>query len=192
MPTVAAAAEQARPLRVGQSVPANSTLTDIDGKPFDLNHAIASKPTVLIFYRGGWCPFCNNQMSHLEEIEPQLESEGYQLLAISPDKPESLKASIAKHTLTYTLLSDSSMNVTTAFGLAYKVDDDMMAKMKTFGVDLDAATGNSLHELPVPAAYVIDKTGVIRFEYANPDFRVRVNPDDLMAAAKKYSGTSQQ
>jgi peroxiredoxin len=57
--------------------------------------------------------------------------------------------------------------------------------MKGFGVDLDSATGNHLHLLPVPAAYVVDTHGVIHFVYYNPDIKVRVNPDALLKAAKE-------
>lgn len=166
------------------SVP-DGTLTTIDGKKVSLRTLIAKKPSVLIFYRGGWCPFCNMQMGQLVKIEPELEKMGYQILAISPDRPEKLKESLDKHQINYTLLSDSSMEVTKKFGLAYKVSEETLSKMKSFGEDLDTATGNHLHLLPVPAAYVVDTMNDIYFVYYNPDIKVRVNPDDLLKAAKE-------
>lgn len=181
---VAASADQTHPLTVGATLPPNLQPATIEGKPFDLDKAVRSKPTVLIFYRGGWCPFCNMQMGQLEEIEPKLEALGYQILAISADNPAHLKESIAKHQLTYTLLSDTDMAAAKAFGLAFRVDDATYAQMKNHNVDLEAASGRTDHILPVPAAYVLDRKGVIKFAYANPDFKVRVNPDDLLQAAK--------
>lgn len=175
--------QDVHPLAVGDSVP-NGTLTTLTGKTVDLKTLVAQKPSILIFYRGGWCPFCNLQMGQLVKIEPDLLRMGYQLLAITPDKPESLKASMEKHGINYTLLSDRTMGLTRQFGLAYLLDPQTLEKMKGFGVDLDKATGNSLHELPVPAAFVVDTKGVIHFVYYNPDIKVRVNPDDLMKAAK--------
>ena len=124
-------------------------------------------------------------MGQLVKIEPDLMKMGYQVLAITPDKPESLRASIDKHEINYTLLSDRTMDLTRQFGLAYRLDPATLEKMKGFGVDLDKATGNSLHELPVPAALVVDTKGLIHFVYYNADIKVRVNPDDLMKAAKE-------
>jgi peroxiredoxin len=172
------------PLAVGDSVP-DGTLTTLAGKRVSLKTLIVQKPTVLIFYRGGWCPYCNLQMGQLVRIEPELMKMGYQLLAITPDKPESLRESLEKHGINYTLLSDRTMGLTRQFGLAYRLDPKTLEKMRGFGVDLEKSTGNSLHELPVPAAFVVDTKGVIRFVYDNPDIKVRVNPDDLMKAAKE-------
>src|SRR5665213_1932478 len=176
--------QSVHPLEKGQSIP-NGELETLAGKKSNLQTLVSQKPTILIFYRGGWCPFCNLQMGQLVKIEPDLMKMGYQLLAVTPDKPESLRASIDKHEINYTLLSDRTMDLTRQFGLAYRLDPVTLEKMKGFGVDLDKATGNTLHELPVPAAFVVDTKGLIHFVYYNADIKVRVNPDDLMKAAKE-------
>lgn len=177
-------AQEVHPLAVGDSVP-DGILSTIKGKDVEFRKLIAQKPNVLIFYRGGWCPFCNLQMDQLVKIEPKLTEMGYQILAISPDKPQNLKESLGKHHINYTLLSDRSMEITRKFGLAYRVSQETLTKMQDRGISLDSSTGNNLHMLPVPAAYVVDQKGVIHFVYFNPDIKVRVNPDDLMNAAKK-------
>jgi peroxiredoxin len=173
-----------QPLKVGQSVP-NGELTTLEGKKVELKTLVSQKPSILIFYRGGWCPYCNLQMGQLVKIEPDLMRMGYQLLAITPDKPQSLRESLEKHGINYILLSDRTMGLTRQFGLAYRLDPETLEKMKGFGVDLEKSTGNSLHELPVPAAFVVDTKGLIHFVYYNPDIKVRVNPDELMKAAKE-------
>jgi peroxiredoxin len=177
-------AQAVQPLQKGDLVP-NGTLETIEGKSVELRSLITVRPTVLIFYRGGWCPFCNVQMGQLVAVEPDLSKMGYQILAISPDKPENLRASIEKHKINYTLLSDRAMDLTRQFGLAYHVSTGTLERMSKKGIDLDTATGNSLHQLPVPAAFVLDTKGVIHFVYSNPDIKVRVNPDDLLKAAKE-------
>jgi len=179
--------DQVQPLKVGDKI-ADGLLKDVDGKDVALGELVARKPSVIIFYRGGWCPFCNLQMSQLVKIEPELADMGYQILAITPDSPESLRASLEKEKINYTLLSDPTMKVTQAFGLAYHMGDAMVAALKGYGNDIDRATGNALHELPVPAAYVVDTKGAIHFLYYNPDFKVRVNPQELMLAAKRALG----
>lgn len=68
--------EDISPLLNGENIPL-VTLLDASGSSFDLNKAVAEKPTILIFYRGGWCPFCSKQLSGLQEIAPDLKKEGY-------------------------------------------------------------------------------------------------------------------
>ena len=151
-------AQEVHPLAVGDSAP-DGTLLTIKGKEVNFKKLIAKKHCVVIFYRGGWCPFCNLQMGQLVKIEPELEKMGYHILAISPDKPEKLKESLEKHHINYTLLSDRSMELSKKFKLAYRVSDETLLKMKNYGNDLDSNTGNNLHMLPVPAAFVIDQKG---------------------------------
>jgi peroxiredoxin len=177
-------AQEIHPLAVGDSVP-DGILSTIKGRNVGFKTLVAKKPSVVIFYRGGWCPYCNVQMGQLVKIEPELTKMGYQLLAITPDKPQKLKESLSKHQINYTLLSDRTMDLTRKFGLVYRVSQETLTKMQDRGISLDSSTGNSLHMLPVPAAYVVDQKGVIHFVYFNSDIKVRVNPDDLMNAAKK-------
>ncbi|WP_057938588.1 peroxiredoxin-like family protein [Algoriphagus resistens] len=171
-------AEDISPLLNGEKIP-SVTLRDSSGDSFDLNQAVASKPTILIFYRGGWCPFCSKQLSGLQQIAPELEKEGFQLIAISTDQPEGLKHTATSEKLNYTLLSDADLNVSKQFGLAFKAPEgywDMLPKT-TGGKNVDLL-------LPVPAVFILDKNGVIRFEHINPDFKQRLNPDVLMAVSR--------
>lgn len=171
--------EDISPLLNGESVPM-VMLKDVSGKAFDLNKAVTNKPTILIFYRGGWCPFCSRQLSGLQEIVPLLEKTGYQLIAVSTDKPEGLKQSAAKERLGYTLLSDADMKVSKLFGIAYKAPEayrEMLPKT-TGGMDTDLL-------LPVPSVFILDRKGVIHFEYINPDFKQRINPELLKVVAEQ-------
>jgi peroxiredoxin len=180
---VADSPEQIHPLGAGDTAPGGA-LRGLDGKTVELHKLIHAKPTVLIFYRGSWCPYCNLQMEQLMKLEPRLLALGYQILAISPDKPENLRLSLEKHQLNYTLLSDSPYHVIRAFGLAYQVDPVTVEKMRAFHVDLRAASGEPHDWLPVPAAYVLDTKGGIHFSYHNADIRVRIDPEKLYEAAQ--------
>jgi len=171
------------PVKVGSPLP-NVALTAADGKAFDLNAAVAKKPTVLVFYRGGWCPYCNTQLSQLRKVEADLIKLGYQLLAISADRPEELGKSAQKNELKYTLLSDSKMTASQALGIAFRVDDETYVKYKGYGLDLEKASGEKHHLLPVPAVFVIGTDGKIHFTYVNPDYSTRLSSDVLLAAAK--------
>ncbi len=170
--------EDISPLLIGEKIPAIQT-PDANGNNFDLNAAIAKQPTILIFYRGGWCPYCNKQLSGIQEIEGELKNMGYQIIAISTDSPDNLKSSITKSKLAYTLLSDADLNISKQFGLAYRAPAayDKLLPVSSGGKNLDKL-------LPVPSVFFISKKGVIRFEYINIDFKQRISSDLLKAVAK--------
>lgn len=174
----------AAPLKVGDSVP-DVTLRTEDDKPVNLRKLISEKPTVLIFYRGGWCPFCNRHLQSLVGIEENLNQAGVQLLAISMDTPEKLKATLHREKLGYRLFSDSNAEAVKAFGIAFKVEDALVKKYKdSYKIDLEAASGNKHHILPYPAVFVANTNGVIRFAHVNPDYKVRLEPSKILEAAR--------
>lgn len=179
----ASAAQELRPLMIGDAIP-DLTLKNANGENLHLRSAAEEQPLVLIFYRGSWCPYCNRHLGQLQEIDPQLRELGYRIVAVSPDLPEYLVKSIEKDHLTYTMLSDSSMEAAKAFGLAFTVDSDTLEKYKGYGIDLEAASGETHHMLPVPAVFLIGQDGIIDFVYVNPDYKSRLDPAVLLAAAK--------
>jgi len=183
--TVAISAADVSPLLIGQQVP-NSTLKTLNNKNVKLHDLLSKKPTILVFYRGGWCPFCKFHLKELAQNQEQLIKLGYQIIAISPDLPKYLKESSRKHELSYTILSDSNMDTALAFGLAFKVDDKTLAKYKTYKIDLDKASGKSHHLLPVPAVFVVNTDAEIMFEYVNPNYKVRLDGSVMLAAALAY------
>lgn len=173
---VAESAEQICPLLVGQSVP-DVQLTTVAGETFDLTAALRQHPTLLIFYRGGWCPFCNLHLAELQSIQDDIRDLGYQILAVSMDRPGKLRETLDKHDLAYILLSDSAATATRAFGLAFRATNSNTER-------LEAASGRTHHILPVPAAFLIGTDGMIKFEYINPNYKVRVKSEIILAAAR--------
>ncbi len=176
-------ANNIKPLLIGADVP-EVTLKNIDGKDVNLREEVLKKPTVLIFYRGGWCPYCNMHLSDLMKIENDLKELGYQIIAVSADKYEKLAETFEKNEVGYTLLSDNDVNAAKAFGIAFKVEQSYLEKAKKYNIDLEEESGRSHHILPVPSAYVINKEGKIYFSYVNPDYSIRVDGDLLLQAAK--------
>ena len=165
------------PLLIGESIPAVE-VSDAGGKPYNLNNKASEKPTILVFYRGGWCPFCNKELAGLQAIQGDLVKMGYQLIAISTDSPDNLTKSIGKHQLSYTLLSDADLSVSKQFGIAYKAP-------AAYGNTLIAGSnGKNVDKLlPVPSVFILDQKGTIQFEYINPDFKQRIGSDLLQSVA---------
>jgi len=120
----------------------------------------------------------------LREIESELKNLGVQLLAISPDKPSKVRETVDKHKMSFILLSDSDMVAARSFRVAYKLDDQTLAEFKKYNIDVEDASGQSHHMLPVPAVFLVATNGLIQFEYVNPDYKVRLDPELLLAAAK--------
>lgn len=180
---LAHAETNATTLKVSASIPDVKLRTE-DDKEVSLRKLVSEKPTVLIFYRGGWCPFCNRHLQSLAGIEDDLNKAGVQLLAISMDQPSKLKATPDREKLHYRLLSDSDAAAATAFGIAFKVDDKTVEKYKGYGINLDAASGKDHHILPHPAVFVADTSGKIRFAHVNPDYKVRLEPKKILEAAQ--------
>lgn len=116
-------------------------------------------------------------------MDSQLRELGFQAIGISPDQPAKIRDTVNKHSIRFTLLSDSSMATAKAFGIAYEVDDKTLQALAKYGVDLEAASGQAHHLLPVPAVFVIAKE-IIQFEYINPDYSVRIDPDLLIRAVQ--------
>src|SRR5690606_10518982 len=170
-------AEDISPLLAGEQIPVLK-LPASTGKMFDLNVSVSQTPTILIFYRGGWCPFCSKQLSGLKEIEQQLKDLGYQLIAISTDSPENLRKTMDKEKLGYTLLSDADLKASKDFGIAFKspTSYDKFLPGTSMGTNVDKL-------LPVPSVFILNRNGRILFEYINPDITQRLSAPLLKAAA---------
>lgn len=179
-------AEDAQPLAVGSKLP-DSAIQLLDGQETSLLSALGQKPAVIVFYRGGWCPFCNRQLSELRLIQEDLRALGYQIVAVSPDSPEALRQGLKKTPVEYTLLSDGSASLIRDLGIAFKVDDKTVEKYRGYGIDLAQASGHDHHLLPIPTVIVADAAGVIRHLDANADYKIRPSNEEVLAAAKKHS-----
>jgi peroxiredoxin len=175
-------AESARPLQVGDHAP-DFTATRADGRGYTFSASHLKQPYVLIFYRGGWCPYCNAQLADLHTVEPKLRAAGFEVLFISTDRPDLLYWSLKDQKVSYTLLSDPGLRAAQAFHIAFHLDDAHYAEQLKWGVDLEKTTGTKAHALPVPSVFIIDASGVIRFVYSNPDFRIRLRAQELWKAA---------
>lgn len=175
------------PLKQGDSIP-DVTVRNADNQELKLKALVAEKPTVLVFYRGGWCPFCTKHLSALATIQDDLKSEGIQMLAISIDQPSTLKETPQHDELGYTVLSDSDATAAEAFGIVFTVPDELVTLYKEkYGIDLEAAAGQTHHKLPHPSVFVVSTNGTIQFAYVNEDYKVRLEPQKILDAANGVS-----
>ena len=182
VPTSAASAE---PLMVGKSAP-SVVVRDVQGSEISLADVYAEKPTALIFYRGGWCPYCTRHLSDVQKVKSALDKMGFQVVAMSPDRPEKLKETIGDRELDYTLLSDSSADAMKAFGVAFKVEESLVKKYKdSYKIDIEADSGETHNILPVPALFLVGTDGEIHFAHTDPNYRERLKAATLLEEIRK-------
>lgn len=180
---IADKAENVTPLLNGTAAP-NVTVRTADGSPVSLQALLMQKPTVLIFYRGGWCPYCSRQLAELKSIEQDLVNEGYQVLAVSPESPEKLQSQKLETEFAVTLISDESLDAIRGFGVGYYVPNDTRKLYKDrMDVNLTVDTTEQA-VLPAPAIFIIDEAGTVQFSYVNPDYTVRPSAALVLSAAK--------
>lgn len=148
------------------------------GNDHSLPDLAKEKPTILVTYRGGWCYFCNVHLADLASAESEIYDMGYQLVAVSPDIPDSLAATSIKNELKAMQLSDPDGKLIRELGLAFQASESMMQRLLTY------SGGQNDEFVPVPALIILDSEGKIRFEYINPNFRVRISGDFLVDVLK--------
>jgi len=172
-----------RALKVGQLVP-DFTLPDAFGNQVSLKSLLAKGPVVIGFYRGEWCPFCNIELRALQEVVPRMQKLGATLVAISPEKPDHGIVMTEKNKLTFPVLSDSGNKVAGQFGIVFQVGEELSAFARNaFKNDISLRNGQDSGELPVPALYVVDRAGVIRFAHIDVDYMTeRAEPEEIIAA----------
>ena len=166
----------------GETAPA-FTAVDNTGKALNLKALLKKhKAVVLFFYRGQWCPYCNKQISHLQDSLQLLAAKGAYVIGVTPETGENINKTIDKTHAAFSIIQDKNYTIMKAYQVNYVVDDAMLAKLKNYGVDLEKNNGNTDHVLPVPATYIIDSSGKIIYAHVDKDYTKRPPVSDLLKA----------
>jgi len=176
-------ANDVTPILNGTTVP-NVTVKTADGSPVSLLGLLMQKPSVIVFYRGGWCPYCSRQLAELKSIEDDLEKEGYQILAISPESVEKLQSQKLETEFAAQLISDENLNAIKAFGIGFYVPDNTR-KLYQDRMSVELNSDKSQRAvLPAPAIFITNTQGQVLFNYVNPNFKVRPSAELVLSAAR--------
>ena len=170
-------------LKVNDPAP-DFSLPDAFGHEISLRTLLGTGPVVISFYRGEWCPFCNLELRAMQQALPEINKLGANLIAISPEKPDNGIVLTEKNKLTFPVLSDFRNAVARQFGIVFRVGDEVQdLSRNVFRNDLALRNGEDSYELPVPATFVIDGRGIVRFAHVNVDYMTgRVEPEEVIAA----------
>ncbi len=160
-------------------------LSNQSGEQRSLAELRASGPVVIIFYRGGWCPYCNLELHAYQQILPQLEASGAQLVAITPELPDNSLSTIEKNSLKFEVLSDVGSDYAKEIGLAFSLPENLRPIYKELGGDLEKFNGAGQFDLPIPATFVVDSDGKVAFAHVDPDYTTRANPEDVLSVVQE-------
>ena len=162
-------------------------LPDADGNTVSLADLLSEGPVVLSFYRGSWCPFCNLELRALQAALADAEAAGVTLVAVSPNLPDISREFIDEAELTFPVLSDVGSEAAASFNLVYAMVPEQAEYYRNHDRDLEAMNGNERWLLPVPATYVIDRDGVIRYDFVDLNHRVRAEPSEVIEIAARFA-----
>jgi peroxiredoxin len=158
-------------------------LPDATGQTRTLDELTANGPAVLVFYRGGWCPYCNLTLRTYQlDLLPQLSANSARLVAISPETPDASLCTQEKAELTYTVLSDTGARLASALRLTFDPSEEGLAAQRSLGVDIRTTRADMGTELPMPTVLIVDPDHVVRFVDIHPDYTGRTEVNDILAA----------
>lgn len=173
-------------LKKGSKCPEFS-LPNAHGKLVSVNGLLRQGPVVLVFYRGGWCPYCNLTLRALQKSLDAIRETGAQLIVVSPQEPDQSLSTAEKNELTFDVLSDRQNKVAKSFGLVFKLPSDLVKLYGEFGIDLKKANGDDENELPLAATFVVGMNGTIEHAFVDADYKKRMEPGEIVLVLKKLA-----
>jgi peroxiredoxin len=160
-------------------------LPGADGRFALLSDLLNLGPLVINFYRGQWCPFCSATIEAMSAAAPAIGGAGATVIGISPELGHLSFSGTHKPDLNFTMLCDLDNGVALQCGLAFRLTDDIIQDYVTDGCDLTQINGNGSWFVPIPASYIVMPDRVVSWAYVNPDFRYRINPEEILRALKE-------
>jgi peroxiredoxin len=170
-------------LRAGARFP-DFLLPSADERLVSLSDLLARGPLAVTFIRGQWCPYCALTLAALEDSLPDIHAAGGQLVAITPETGGRALAVTQQHGLHYDVLVDVDSGVGLTCGVVFHVPEPYSSSIARAGIDLADRHGNGAGLLPVPAVYVIDRTGLIVRDFMDVDFTRRPEPAEIVEALR--------
>jgi peroxiredoxin len=169
----------------GTALP-DADLLDVSGQPVKLAAALDGRPAVIVFYRGGWCPYCNIALrTYQAQLVPALADRGISLVAISPQTPDGSLSTKEAKKLTFTVLSDPGNQIARELGILTAPSDAARAAQLKLGLDLTQVNADGTTGLPMPTVLIADADRVIRWIDVHPDYTTRTEPGEVLQAIKQ-------
>jgi peroxiredoxin len=169
--------------RVGERMP-SFLLPDEQGRLVGLDDFLAKGPIALAFNRGHWCPYCRMNIDALAHAEAEVAPDNRHIAAIVPDRQRFALWLKSDTKAPFPVLTDMDNGYAMTLGLAIYVGDELKNLMVSLGWDPSVSQGTDNWLLPIPATFIVGTDGIIRARFVDPDYRVRMAKEDLLAALR--------
>lgn len=156
-------------------------LPDVDGRSVRLYTELERGPVVLVFYRGGWCPYCKIHLRGFQISLADFKAAGAQVMVVSPQLPDQSLNTRENGHLAFPVLSDVGLNTARAFGVAVELPKALLKLYADFNQPLEKSNGvEGSKELPMPATFVIRPNRTIAYAHVEADFTRRSEPLEVL------------
>jgi peroxiredoxin len=176
-------AAQAHPLGVGDPAP-GFTLGDASGNQHRLSDYLARGPVLLLFFRGGWCPYCTLTLRAYEEIAPDIRKAGGAILALSPQKASRAALVQESNGVSFPILIDSGNRVATEYGVLGQARAMTRQVFNKLGCNIPEENNAEDWLLPRASEFLIDTDGILRMANVSPVSYERTEPPEALAALR--------
>jgi len=166
-------------IKVGQTVP-DARLTAINGESVTIDQLIDSKPLVISFYRGGWCPYCVLELKELEAVSAEIRDLGANIIAMTPESVSSIKQTKQKAGISFDVFSDDGSGFAKELGLVFTLPKLLQDIYLTFDIDVEKHNGESKFELPIPTTLIVKPNREVVYVFADGDYTKRSEPNTLL------------
>jgi len=173
------AQEKPEGLFIGSKAP-DFKAKDQDGKEIRLKDQLKKGKVVLVFYRGYWCPYCNRELSRLQDSLALIQEKGATVIAVSPEKPENIKQTVEKTKATFSVLYDEGMKIMKGYDVEFELEETTLARYRSTGLDIEENNGTNGKYLPVPAIYIIDKESNVTYRFFDADYKKRPSIAEIL------------
>ncbi len=166
-------------LKVGDKAPMFSAQNQA-GKEIELKKLLKKGDVVILFYRGQWCPYCNQQLKKMNDSLLYISAKGATVIAVTPETAENVQKTIEKTKASFSIIEDENLAIMKSYKVNFTVDENTIAKYKTYGIDFEKANGSNSTNLPVPATYIIGKNGKIKYAFFDVNYTKRASVKDII------------
>lgn len=168
-------------LGVGDKLP-DGTLVDHKGHPIKLSDVRGSRPLIISFYRGSWCPYCNLELAFYDDLLKDTTNQNVKMIAISPEKPDMSLKKLDIEKLHFTVLSDQNNHYAKVMNLVFQLPRKLVFYYRLLGVNLKKSQNNPNDQLPIPATYIVNREGIISHAWLDVDYTKRAEPEEVIQA----------
>lgn len=154
-----------------------------DGETVRLSDLWSNGPVILMWYRGGWCPYCNIQLRAMQQSLDEIKEAGAQLVVLTPELPEKAKETAATNDIDMIALHDRDNKLAQSYGIMFDLPEPIVSIYRD-KLKLATYNGSDQMQLPLSATYVIESSGEITYAFLDADYKKRAEPSEVVEAVR--------